>query len=320
MKTNLVFTPRYKTPLSDYGFDKPFALDRGEMVLKRLGEDIGAPVPYLEPQPITDEQVRLVHTAEYLETLKNPRTWIDLFEFQESEYFPERAVRPLPSIIEDFKLKSGGTLTACEISLETGLAANLGGGYHHAFPDQGRGYCPINDIAIAIRHLQKTGKIKKAMIVDLDFHQGDGTAVTFQNDDSVFTFSVHSEEGWPEIKQKSDLDIPIKEIEKEKYLEKTEAGLKLSLSKFAPDMVIYVGGSDPYEKDVLPGTSYFRLPLSVMKARDELVIDTFADKGISFASVFAGGYGPDVWEVHYLSTRRLLERSGFSFGKTYSCC
>jgi acetoin utilization deacetylase AcuC-like enzyme len=252
MKTNLVFSPRYKTPLSDFGFDKPFALDRGEMVLKRLGEDIGAPVPYL--------------------------------------------------------------------SLETGLAANLGGGYHHAFPDQGRGYCPINDIAIAIRHLQKTGKIKKALIVDLDFHQGDGTAVTFKNDDSVFTFSVHSEEGWPEVKQQSDLDIPIKEIEKDQYLSKTEAGLKLSLSKFAPDMVIYVGGSDPYEKDVLPGTSYLRLPLAVMKARDELVIDTFADRGISLSTVFAGGYGPDVWEVHYLATRRLLERSGLSFGKTFSCC
>ena len=320
MKTNLVFSPRYKTPLSDFGFDKPFALDRGEMVLKRLNEDIGAPVPYLEPDPITNEQVLLVHTREYLETLKEAKTWIDLFEFRESEYFPERAVRPLPTIIEDFKLKSGGTLKACELSLETGLAANLGGGYHHAFPDQGRGYCAINDIAIAIRHLQKTGKIKKALIVDLDFHQGDGTAVTFKNDDSVFTFSVHSEEGWPEVKQQSDLDIPIKEIEKDQYLSKTEAGLKLSLSKFAPDMVIYVGGSDPYEKDVLPGTSYLRLPLSVMKARDELVIDTFADMGISLSTVFAGGYGPDVWEVHYLATRKLLERSGLSFGKTFSCC
>jgi acetoin utilization deacetylase AcuC-like enzyme len=320
MKTNLVFSSRYKTPLSDFGFDKPFALDRGEMVLKRLSEDIGAPVPYLEPDPITDEQVLLVHTPEYLKTLAIPKTWIDLFEFRESEYFPERATRPLPSIIDDFKLKSGGTLKASELSLDIGLAANLGGGYHHAFPDQGRGYCPINDIAIAIRHLQKIGKIKKALIVDLDFHQGDGTAVAFRNDDSVFTFSVHSEEGWPEVKQQSDLDIPIKEIEKEKYLEKTRAGLKLALSKFAPDMVIYVAGSDPYEKDVLPGTSFFRLPLSVMKARDELVIDTFADLGISLASVFAGGYGPDVWEVHYLSTRRLLERSGLSFGKTTSRC
>ena len=320
MKTNLVFSSRYKTPLSDFGFDKPFALDRGEMVLKRLSEDIGAPVPYLEPDPITDEQVLLVHTPEYLKTLAIPKTWIDLFEFRESEYFPERATRPLPSIIDDFKLKSGGTLKASELSLDIGLAANLGGGYHHAFPDQGRGYCPINDIAIAIRHLQKIGKIKKALIVDLDFHQGDGTAVAFRNDDSVFTFSVHSKEGWPEVKQQSDLDIPIKEIEKEKYLEKTRAGLKLALSKFAPDMVIYVAGSDPYEKDVLPGTSFFRLPLSVMKARDELVIDTFADLGISLASVFAGGYGPDVWEVHYLSTRRLLERSGLSFGKTTSRC
>mgnify|MGYP000166799165 CR=1 FL=1 len=142
MKINLVFSPRYKTPLSDFGFDKPFALDRGELVLKRLSEDIGAPVPYLEPEPLTHEQVLLVHSPEYLETLNDAKTWIELFEFRTSEYFPERAVRPLPSIIEDFKLKGGGTLKACEISLETGLAANLGGGYHHAFPDQGEAIAP----------------------------------------------------------------------------------------------------------------------------------------------------------------------------------
>jgi acetoin utilization deacetylase AcuC-like enzyme len=318
MQPRLVFSPQYKTPLSDFGFNKPFALDRGEMVLKQLEDDLGFAVPYLEPQPIGDEEILLVHTREYLETLKIPKTWIDLFEFKESEYFPERAKRPLPDILNDFKLKSGGTLLAAQLSLELGLAANLGAGYHHAFPDQGRGYCSINDIAITIKFLQKQRLIKKAMIVDLDFHQGDGTAKVFQDDPSVFTFSVHSEEGWPEIKQKSDLDIPIKHSEKDQYLEKTTSGLRKALSIFAPDMVIYVAGSDPYEKDVLPGTSFFRLPLSVMKERDELVIDTFADKGIPLSSVFAGGYGPDVWEVHYLSTRRLLERSGLSFGQTYT--
>ncbi|MBC7996904.1 MAG: histone deacetylase [Leptolyngbya sp.] len=318
MQPRLVFSPQYKTPISDFGFDKPFALDRGEMVLKQLELDLGAAVPYLEPKPIGDEEILLVHTSEYLKTLQIPKTWIDLFEFKESEYFPDRAKRPLPDILNDFKLKSGGTLLAAQLSLELGLAANLGAGYHHAFPDQGRGYCAINDIAIAIKFLQKQGCIKKAMIVDLDFHQGDGTAKVFQNDPSVFTFSVHSEEGWPEIKQKSDLDIPIKQSEKDLYLEKTSAGLTKALSKFAPDMVIYVAGSDPYEKDVLPGTSFFRLPLSVMKERDELVIDTFADQGIPLSSVFAGGYGPDVWEVHYLSIRRLLERSGLSFGQTFT--
>lgn len=318
MQPRLVFSPQYKTPLSDFGFDKPFALDRGEMVLKQLELDLGEAVPYLEPEPIGDDEILLVHTSEYLKTLSIPKTWIDLFEFKESEYFPDRAKRPLPDILNDFKLKSGGTLLAAQLSLDNGLAANLGAGYHHAFPDQGRGYCAINDIAIAIKFLQKQGRIKKAMIVDLDFHQGDGTAKVFQNDPSVFTFSVHSDEGWPEIKQKSDLDIPIKQTEKDQYLEKTSAGLTKALSNFAPDMVIYVAGSDPYEKDVLPGTSFFRLPLSVMKERDELVIDTFADKGIPLSSVFAGGYGPDVWEVHYLSIRRLLERSGLSFGQTFT--
>jgi acetoin utilization deacetylase AcuC-like enzyme len=252
-----------------------------------------------------------VHTPEYLSSLKQDQTWQEIFELKENEYRAENASLPLHQIIEDFKLKGGGTRVAFDLALELGLAANLGAGYHHAFPDRGHGYCSLHDIGITIKLAQKANKVRKVLIVDLDFHQGDGSAVIFAGDNSVFTFSVHSQEGWPETKQASDLDVPILETEQHLYLEKTAAGLKEAINRFTPDAVLFVAGSDPYEKDILPGTRFIQLPLSVMRERDQFVIDTFADKGIPLCKVFAGGYGPHVWEVHYFATRRLLQRSGF---------
>lgn len=319
MQRNLIFAPAYNTKLSDFGVDKPFALDRGELVLKQLGEDLGQTVPYSKPEPLTDDDILLVHTKDYLQSLSKPQTWLDIFEFDSSEYHPETAKKTLPQLLSDFKLKSGGTLLAARNALELGLAANLGAGYHHAFPDRGRGYCVIHDVAITIRKLMKEGLVKKAMVVDLDFHQGDGTALIFENDPQVFTLSVHSEEGWPEEKQKSDLDVPIFSGEEALYQKKTEAAIKHALSVFSPDICIYVAGTDPYEKDVLPGSRFINLSLEQMKKRDAFIIDSFADRGIPLVSVFAGGYGPHVWEVHYWATRRLLERSGVKFGGTVAC-
>jgi acetoin utilization deacetylase AcuC-like enzyme len=314
--SNLVFSPAYNTDLQSYGLNKPFALDRGELVLKALKDELGAePITHV-PEPLAIEDVLLVHSLAYLETLESEATWLEIFELSADELKRETASKALPQIIEDFLFKSGGTLLAARLALQYGLAANLGAGYHHAFPEQGRGFCAINDIAIAIRKLQKEKLIKTAMIVDLDYHQGDGTAKTFSGDNSVFTFSVHSEEGWPDEKQKSSLDIGILEAEKETYLSRMKAGVEEALSRFTPDFAFYVAGSDVYEKDVLPGTRYLRLPLSVLKERDEFVIDTFKTRGIPLAMVFAGGYGPHVWEVHHLAVKHLLLSSGIKYDTT----
>src|SRR6185437_1498871 len=115
-----------------------------------------------------------------------------------------KAVRPLNELFNDIAFKSGGTVLATRLAFEYGLAANLGGGYHHAFPDRGRGFCALHDVAIAIRCAQREKRIRRVLIVDVDFHQGDGSAVIFKDDPDVFTLSIHSEEGWPEEKQKSD--------------------------------------------------------------------------------------------------------------------
>ncbi|MDR3616705.1 MAG: histone deacetylase [Candidatus Obscuribacterales bacterium] len=310
MITPLVFSPLYNTDLASFGMNKPFALDRGELVLRKLREEL----PELEhhlPVPLTDEELLLVHTPQYLQSLQSSSTWEKIFELKEGEYQPHLAEKPLHQIINDFKLKGGGTKIAVNLALQHGLAANLGAGYHHAFPDRGHGYCALHDIGIAIKSAQNANNLQRAMIVDLDFHQGDGSAIIFASDDSVFTLSVHSEDGWPDVKQHSDLDVPIFENEEKLYLEKTADGIHRALKKFAPNLVLFIAGSDPYEKDVLPGTQLIKLPLATMRERDEFVIDTFADKGIPLAKVFAGGYGPDVWEVHYWATRHLLVKSGF---------
>jgi acetoin utilization deacetylase AcuC-like enzyme len=309
----LVFDPLYKTDLRSFGLDRPFALDRGELVLAKLQEE-WPQVTAHQPAPITDDDILSVHTAPYLKTLQHNETWLDLFELTAADCNLEIATRQLHEILDDFKLKAGGTKLAVELALETGHGANLGGGYHHAFPDRGRGYCAINDIAIAITSAMARGLARKVLIVDVDFHQGDGTALIFRANPNVFTLSVHSEIGWPDEKQESDLDVPIFEKEEHLYLQKLSEAVDLALKKITPDLVLYVAGSDPYEKDVLPGTRFIRLSLEQLKSRDEYAIDKFSILGIPLVMVFAGGYGPHVWEVHYWATRRLLERSVFLAG------
>ncbi|MDZ4833857.1 MAG: histone deacetylase [Candidatus Melainabacteria bacterium] len=306
----LVYSAGYNTDLAAYGIDKPFALDRGELVLKKLEQDFGHAIPTLQPEPITDEEILLVHTASYLEALGKDRTWLDIFEFKDDEYKPVHESKLLWTMLDDIRIKSGGTKLACEIALDRQLAANLGGGYHHAFPDRGRGFCVIHDIAIALKVLLSENRIKRAMIIDLDFHQGDGSALIFKDDPNVFTLSVHSKEGWPEDKQQSDLDVEIGEHEADTYLMRTKGAVVHALDRFTPDLVVFVAGSDAYEKDVLPGTRFLNLPLETMWQRDKWVIDTCIDLGVPLAMVFAGGYGPDVWEVHFGAVKHLLIQSG----------
>ncbi|MBZ0186279.1 MAG: histone deacetylase [Candidatus Obscuribacterales bacterium] len=310
MEKLLVHAPAYDTDLSQFGIDKPLALDRGTRVLEQLAIDLGQPVETLIPSKIPIVDILLVHNKDYFDSLRLEQTWLSIFDFKEGEYFPEKAVNPLPAILGDIRLKCGGTKLAAETALSHGLSANLGGGYHHAFPGEGRGFCSLNDIAIAIRCLQRDKKIETALVVDLDFHQGDGTALIFEKDPSVFTLSVHSKEGWPEQKQTSDMDVEIKESETHLYLEKTEAAIKQVLQTQNPDLIIFVAGSDPYEKDVLPGSRFIKLSLQTMQERDRFVIETFHRAGLPLAMVFAGGYGPDVWEVHYHAVKSLLACKG----------
>jgi len=307
----LVYSPKYNTDLSIFGVIKPFALDRGQMVLDKLAEDRKETVGYNQPELISVDDLELVHTKQYLATLKDSDVWKEIFELRHKEFFASEKNLPLSDLFDDIRLKCGGTLLSAKLALKHGLSANLGGGYHHAFPDRGRGFCVLNDIAVTIRSLQKQGLVKNVLIVDLDFHQGDGNALIFKNDPSVFTLSVHSEEGWPEVKQQSTLDVGLYSHQVKNYQQHVEEAVNKALGMFKPDLVVYVAGSDPYEHDVLAGTAFIKLSLAEMNKRDQFVIDTFADKQIPLTMVFAGGYGPHVWEVHYFAVKHMLNRAGF---------
>lgn len=303
----LVYSNKYNTDLSLFGLSKPFALDRGQMVLDKLEKDTGKPVVYQEPPLISFADLELVHSKNYLESLANVPVWEEIFELTDQDYNKANAKHPLNELLDDIRLKCGGTKLACELALKYRLAANLGGGYHHTFPDRGRGFCVLHDIAVAIRSLQKRKLVDKVMVVDTDFHQGDGTALMFKNDPTVFTFSIHSQEGWPEEKQQSSLDIPVFQGEEALYQDKLETGLKQALATFTPDFVVYVAGSDPYELDVLPGTRFLNLSLGQLDKRDKFVISHFHKLNIPLAMVFAGGYGKHVWQVHYQAVKHLLD-------------
>ncbi|MCS7204258.1 MAG: histone deacetylase [Leptospiraceae bacterium] len=244
---------------------------------------------FYEPTYATVEQLQLVHDKEYIDDLRFVR-------------FSKRVYRSeLPftrEIIDVFFLATGGTILASELALEHGRAINLSGGFHHAFSDHAEGFCYLNDVAIAIRYLQKQNKIKKALVIDLDVHQGNGTAKIFEKDrNNVFTFSMHEEKNYP-IKEKSSLDIPLETgIKDQEYLSLLEKGLDYIKRRFTPDIIFYVAGVDPYEMDRLGGLS---LTKEGLKKRDIMVRDFM--HGIPLVTVLAGGYAintQDTVDLHF---------------------
>ncbi|BAS59810.1 histone deacetylase family protein [Leptolyngbya boryana] len=191
----------------------------------------------------------------------------------------------------------GGTILTAQLALKCGLACNTAGGTHHAFPSYGSGFCIFNDLAIASRVLQKLGLVEKILIVDLDVHQGDGTAFIFQSDPSVFTFSMHCEINFPGTKQQSDLDVPLKEgMEDDEYLQVLDQYLPDLLSEVKPDLVFYDAGVDPHFGDRL---GKLALTDSGLYRREMQVLTTCVGRGYPVACVIGGGYAEDMDALVY---------------------
>jgi acetoin utilization deacetylase AcuC-like enzyme len=192
------------------------------------------------------------------------------------------------STVKAFWLAAGGSILAGRKALENGFAANLTGGFHHAYAGHGEGFCMLHDVAIAIRSLQASGAICTAMVVDTDVHQGNGTAAIFEDDKSVFTLSIHQENNYPMPKPPSDEDIGLEDGTRDhEYLDALEEGLLHSLKTMTPDLIFYVGGADPYREDQLGGLA---LTLEGLQKRDRLVFEHARRRGIPVASTLAGGY------------------------------
>jgi acetoin utilization deacetylase AcuC-like enzyme len=188
------------------------------------------------------------------------------------------------------RLAVQGTLDAARAALEDGVAANLAGGTHHAFPDHGEGFCVLNDVAVAVRVLQRDGRARRALVVDLDVHQGNGTAAVFEGDADVFTFSMHGERNYPARKMRSTLDVGLADgTGDDEYLDLLERHLGGILARFVPDVVFYLAGVDPVR-----GDRYGRLALSDdgLRRRERYVLEACRGRGLPVVITMAGGYAP----------------------------
>ncbi|CAN5189346.1 histone deacetylase [soil metagenome] len=314
MKTrkHLVFATQYQSDLTVLGSNVQFAPDRGARVLSELSKEFspGHELSYRKPQMLTFKQMRRTHDETYLDSLKLPATWAETFGVQTTLPKNGHTSKLLRKLLGDYRLKSGGTLLAARMAMANGLAANLGGGYHHAHRDRGDGYCIINDIAMTIHNLRAEKIADQVMVVDLDFHQGNGVSTIFENDPKVFTLDFHAFEAWPMKKQKCTLAVAIRKHEAPLYNSKLKAALAQALASFQPDLVIFVHGADAYEHGLQNRGDGFGLTLAQMQERDSMVIDCFADRHIPLALCFAGGYGDRAWEAHHQAVRHLLVRAG----------
>jgi acetoin utilization deacetylase AcuC-like enzyme len=245
-----------------------------------LAEAIASPEDFLAPEPASDEDVLLVHSQDYVRKLKTGS--LSLTEILRMEVPYSR------KLIEACWLAAGGSLLAARRALGDGWAANIGGGFHHACPDHGEGFCVIHDVAIAIRRLQFDGAIERAMVVDTDVHQGNGTADIFGGDGTVFTLSIHQKNNYPYPKPHSTVDIDLPDgIGDEDYLAILEKHLHQAFHDFSPQLLFYVAGADPYRDDLLGGLA---LTIEGLARRDALVFDYARRNGVPVAIALAGGY------------------------------
>lgn len=298
----IFYSPDY---YADIGENHVFPIKKFELVRdKLLAEGTVLSEEIAEPQPARIEDVLLVHTEDYISRLR-------------SGTLTAKEIRKLGlpwsnALVRRSFLATSGTINAAKIALETGIASNLAGGTHHSFPDRGEGFCVLNDVAIAIRVLQKENLARRFLILDCDVHQGNGTAFIFKTEESVFTFSMHGSKNYPLFKENSTLDIELPdETGDDEYLETlTEALPRIFLHN--PDIVFYLGGADPFEKDKLG-----RLDLTVegLKRRDEIVLEFARERETPIVTTMSGGYALDIndtVEIHSNTIRSVKKIFGKS--------
>jgi len=300
----LVYSDEYYLPIGVHVFPG----EKYRRVQQRLLQSgVAEASDFLTPQPASDQDVLLVHTPQYVDKLKKG-TLSAAEELQlEVPYSPE--------LVRAFWLSAGGSILAAQQALKDGVAVNLGGGFHHAFPDHGEGFCMIHDVAIAIRRLQRDSEISRAMTVDCDVHHGNGTAAIFAgmripagalpstapatlgesparvrgaHAGNVFTISLHQENNYPAWKPPSSIDVDLPDgIGDQEYLAWLDNTMSAGLRQFDPELICYIAGADPYSEDQLGGLS---LSIDGLKRRDALVFQIAKTRRIPVMATYAGGY------------------------------
>jgi acetoin utilization deacetylase AcuC-like enzyme len=310
----LIYSDAYYLPIGQH----VFPAEKYRRIRDRLLADgVAEANDFIDPQPASDQDILLVHTPEYVHKLQtgtlSPR------EEMEIEIPYSRA------LVEAFWLAAGGSLLAARHALADGVSINIGGGFHHAFPDHGEGFCMIHDVAVAIRRMQRDGKIRTAMTIDCDVHHGNGTAAIFArvrtaseplpsagastlgssqessalpgkiggvHAGEVFTISLHQHNNYPQSKPPSSIDVDLPDgVGDDDYLAWLDNALSSGLRQFEPDLLCYIAGADPYREDQLGGLS---LTIDGLKRRDELVFRVARARDIPVMVTFAGGYARNV--------------------------
>jgi acetoin utilization deacetylase AcuC-like enzyme len=303
MDLPIVYHPDYVVPLPDgHRFPMPKFRMLYEML---LAEGVVNSSQIHTPKRPPVEWLELIHLPEYVQAYC-------------AGTLDARAQRRIglpwsPALVNRTCVAVGGTILTAQLALECGLACNTAGGTHHAFPGYGSGFCIFNDLAIAARVLQKLGLVQKILVVDLDVHQGDGTAFIFQDDPSVFTFSMHCEVNFPGTKQQSDLDVPLPEgMEDDAYLQTLADYLPDLLSQVKPDLVLYDAGVDPHLGDRL---GKLALTDTGLLRREMQVLSTCVAQGYPVACVIGGGYAEDLPALVYRHS--LLHRAASDVYRQY---
>jgi len=305
----LVYSDDYYLPIGAH----VFPAEKYERIHKRLIQTgVAAPEDFVAPQPASDQDILLVHTPQYVNKLKTGTLSAHEELQMEIPYSPE--------LVRAFWLAAGGSISAAKCALTDKVAFNIGGGFHHAFPDHGEGFCMIHDVAVAIRRMQRDNKISRAMTVDCDVHHGNGTAAIFAgvrvpaaplpstsgptlnqsaaakvrnaHAGDVFTISLHQENNYPMWKPPSSIDVDLPdEIGDDDYLAWLDNALSSGLRQFEPELICYIAGADPYREDQLGGLS---LTIDGLKRRDQLVFQVARAREIPVMVTFAGGYAHKV--------------------------
>ncbi len=305
----LVYSEKYFLPIGEH----VFRADKYRFIRERLlCEGVAEDSDFIAPEPASEDDVLLVHSPYYVNKLVEGS--LSAREELEME------IPYSPQVVDAFMLHTGGSILAAERALEDGICINVGGGFHHAFPDHGEGFCMINDIAVAIRVMQKRGRIRRAMTIDCDVHQGNGTAVIFSNPSyrgnslpsgpaavlgsrsaeimnqrprkDVFTISLHQEHNYPYTKPASSIDVNLPDgCGDAEYLSWLDNALSSGLRHFEPELLSYVAGADPFDGDQLGGLS---LSMEGLKQRDELVFRAARARNLPVMVTYAGGYAMHV--------------------------
>jgi len=252
-----------------------------------LAQGIATKDDFLAPEPAKDEDVLLVHGKEYIHKLKTGTLSLEEKLRMEIPYSKE--------MVEACWLAAGGSILAGRRALSDGWAGNIGGGFHHAYPDHGEGFCAIHDVAVAIRRLQFDRTVENAMVIDTDVHHGNGTAAIFGGDPTVFTFSIHQEHNYPYPKPPSNIDVDLPDgVDDHDYLALLEKNLHRAFDEFSPGIIFYVAGADPYREDQLGGLA---LSLDGLARRDAMVFDYARRHRVPVVITLAGGYARRVTDT-----------------------